>query len=88
MKFENTKRYRMFKAKYLPATNFHGSRILIKDLRQNKKRFIHYSSDGGRMDEQAFNYLKSIGIKIKALAMADLDEDCLFLSEDFTTELK
>lgn len=81
-------RYRMFQVHYVSPTETRGSRIQIKDLRKNKSKFIQYDDSKGRTDEQAQQYLESIGISVDAMGMADKDSDCVFLSKNFETDLK
>ena len=88
-------RYRPFVVKYHGTTDAHGSRISIRDLRHNKRKVIPYDSDHfgiGSVGEQATAYLRSIGISVDALALADVPINGtaveLLLSTDFATQLR
>jgi hypothetical protein len=86
--FDIATRYRMFSVHYFGPGNRFGSRIKLKDLRHNKTKWISYCDTTGRMDDQAVQYLDSIGISVDALGLADKDSDCIFLSLDISTQLK
>lgn len=80
-------RFRMFRAVYHGPAAVRGSRIIIHDLRHGKRKTINYG-DHGRTFEQATAYLRSIGITVDALGLANKDADCTILSRDMATQLK
>lgn len=75
-------RFRMFRVRYFPY------RVQIKDLRHNKIKYLHRSDDYRDIQDQALNYLISIGISVDGMGLADKDSDCVLLSKDIATPLK
>ena len=87
--FDNIKRYRAFSVKYMPATNFKGSRIRIIDLRFDEKVYIPYDHECNSPWEIAVVYLLNLRnpIQIESLGMANTDDHVL-LTTDFSTRIK
>lgn len=81
-------RFRMFTAVYVCPGTKRGSRITITDLRHNTRKTLNYDDGKGRTFEQATAYLRSIGITVDAMGLADKDCDCCLLSRDKSTPLK
>jgi len=79
---------RAFNIKYLPATNYKGTRVVINDLR-NKKRVIEsYSYEIGDIKNQGFKFLKNLGIKVYSFYYNEKDSTYTLLSENFETTIK
>ena len=87
--FDNIKRYRAFSVKYMPATNFKGSRIRIIDLRFEEKVYIPYDHEYNSPWEIAVAHLLNLPdpIQIESLGMANTDDHVL-LTTDFSTRIK
>jgi len=87
--FDNIKRYRAFSVKYMPATNFKGSRIRIIDLRFEEKVYIPYDHEYSSPWEIAVAHLLNLPdpIQIESLGMANTDDHVL-LTTDFSTRIK
>jgi len=87
--FDNIKRYRAFSVKYMPATNFKGSRIRIIDLRFEEKVYIPYDYAYDNPWQIAVTYLLNLPdpIQIESLGMANTDDHVL-LTTDFSTRIK
>ena len=83
---ETETRYRTFEAVYHGPTNSKGSRVTIKDLRRGVSKTVSYDYTFNNAEDIARDYLEKKGIAITGLAM--LNNSCLLLSENFTTELK
>tara|TARA_B100000029_G_scaffold185901_1_gene183303 strand:- start:168 stop:467 length:300 start_codon:yes stop_codon:yes gene_type:complete len=89
----NSKEYtlnhlRAFNIKYLPPTNYKGSRVVINDLR-NKKRVIQsYDYEIGNIKSQGFKFLKDTGIKVNSFYYNEKDYTYTLLSENFETMIK
>ena len=87
--FDNIKRYRAFSVKYMPATNFKGSRVRIIDLRFEEKVYIPYDHEYNSPWEIAVVYLLNLRnpIQIESLGMANTGDHVL-LTTDFSTRIK
>ena len=87
--FDNIKRYRSFSIKYLPATNFRGTRISIIDNRLGERVTIPYDYTYDKPWEIAVTYLLNLRrpIQIESLGMSNTDEHVL-LTTDFSTSIK
>ena len=87
--FDNIKRYRSFSIKYLPATNFRGTRISIIDNRLGERVTIPYDYTYDKPWEIAVTYLLNLPhpIQIESLGMSNTDEHVL-LTTDFSTSIK
>jgi hypothetical protein len=55
---------RFFEIIYKGATNNSGARVIVKDLRFNKRRIIAYNYGINSITEMAIHFLKSKGIEI------------------------
>ena len=77
---------RAFHVIYKGPTNSRGSRVIIKDLRFNKKIIIAYNYEFNDVGEIAENYLKKINIKIDFCAEAE--KGYILLTRNFITQLK
>lgn len=58
------KTMRFFEVIYKGPTNYTGSRVLVKDLRFNKRRTIAYNYAMSSITEMAIDFLESKGIEI------------------------
>ena len=58
------KTMRFFEVIYKGPTNNTGARVLVKDLRFNKRRTIAYNYGMNSITEMAINFLESKGIEI------------------------
>lgn len=58
------KTMRFFEVIFKGPTNNTGSRVLVKDLRWNKRRIIDYNYEINTITEMAIQFLESKGIKI------------------------
>jgi hypothetical protein len=87
--FDNIKRYRSFSIKYLPATNFRGTRISIIDNRLGERVTIPYDYTYDKPWEIAVTYLLNLRrpIHIESIGMSNTDEHVL-LTTDFSTRIK
>lgn len=98
--YSNTvKRFRCFKVKYLPCTNFKGSRVSISDERgikpservngvnKRKTKIISYNHEFNNCTDIALNYLESIGIKISGFTSSEIDQCDYLLTTNFEKEL-
>lgn len=87
--FDNIKRYRAFSVKYMPATNFRGTRIAIIDNRLGERVNIPYDYAYDSPWEIAVTYLLNLPqpIQIESLGMANTDDHVL-LTTDFSTRIK
>ena len=55
---------RFFEVIYKGATNNSGARVMVKDLRFNKRRIIAYNYGINSITEMAIQFLESKGIEI------------------------
>lgn len=58
------KTMRFFEVTYKGPTNYTGARVLVKDLRFNKRRTIAYNHGINTITEMAIQFLESKGIEI------------------------
>lgn len=84
-------RYRVFAVKYCGPGQVRGSRVIIHDLRNNRRKVLPYDDELGLSGDQALGYLEKRGIKVHALGLHDVAVNGskveLLLSEDFKTPL-
>ena len=57
----NIKNLHLIEVKYLPATNFRGSRVKLTSHRFNKSKTIAYNYSFNSIQEIAIDYLKKQG---------------------------
>ena len=58
------KNMRFFEVIYKGPTNHNGARVLVKDLRFNKRKTIDYKYSMNSITEMAIDFLESKGIEI------------------------
>ena len=79
---------RQIKAKYLPPTNFRGSRVSITDTRHHKRVTIPWDYKLDYLKSQATSYLTSRGIKIVGYTDVENSDFIYFYTDDFATPIK
>ena len=88
-KFVNIPHLRGFEVKYLPATNYQGSRVKIYDTRHKKGIIISYRYDLNGVNEIALDFLiNKRNINIVSYSYNDKKGVYNILTDDFTTQLK
>jgi len=80
------KNLRAFKIKYIGATNSRGSRVSIKDLRNNKTLIIAYDYEFNNICDMANKYLNSIGIE--CLFRCEYENGYILLTNNFDVMIK
>ena len=58
------KTMRFFEVIYKGPTNYTGARVLVKDLRFNKRRTIDYNYEMNSITDMAIDFLEKKGIEI------------------------
>ena len=58
------KNMRFFEVIYKSPTNYKGARVLVKDLRFNKRRTIDYKYGMNSITDMAIDFLEKKGIEI------------------------
>lgn len=79
---------RSFTVTYLPWTNTKPARVSIYDNRHRKRKIISYHNDSSKHighEEEAADYLKSIGIRI--VYQSQGKKGFILLTRDFVTQL-
>jgi len=79
---------RAFNVKYLAATNFKSSRVLINDLRHKKRVIQSYNYEIGDIKNQAFKFLNDLNIKVNSFYYNEKDNSYTLLTENFETMIK
>lgn len=82
------KHNRAFNVKYLSPTDFSGSRVMIKDLRHNKRIIIGYDYSLNGIKEIALSELIKQGIKVNSFSYNEKTGEYIFNTYDFKTQLK
>ena len=80
--------FRGFKVRYLGATNYKGSRVVIEDTRHGDKRIISYDSSQRSIKEIAYNFLIDLGIELDGFTYNEKDGSYILLTTDFSTRIK
>lgn len=84
--FYNVLNYRAFEIKYIGPSYNLGSRVSINDLRHGTRKIINYDYRTDNINEMAYNYLSSLGIKI--IGRSESKKGYLLFSDDFSTDIK
>lgn len=79
------KTMRFFEVTYKGATNNTGARVLVKDLRFNKRRTIAYNYGIDTITEMAIQFLESKGIEIAC--KGENINSMLLASENFDIQI-
>ena len=86
-----TNHFKALEVKFLKPTNYNGDRIILKDLRLNKRIIISYDYGSDGTLETAIEYLLKNGLKknnIKSFSVNEIKHTWSILIDDFNFELK
>jgi hypothetical protein len=79
-------RFRVFEISFVPCSNHRPSRVKIKDTRFNQTILLSRDHDYRDYENQALNYLESIGITVDGLGLTD--KKFTLLSSNLGTPIK
>ena len=80
---------RTFSVKFLPATNYSGSRIKITDNRHNQSKILSYDYSVGNVAEQSITWLENnLGINIIGFSHIDKTGQYIIITDNFDNLIK
>ena len=79
------KTMRFFEVIYKSPTNYNGARVLVKDLRFNKRRTIDYNYEMNSITDMAIDFLEKKGIEI--VCIGESIDSLLIATENFDIQI-
>ena len=79
------KTMRFFEVIYKSPTNYNGARVLVKDLRFNKRRTIAYQYGMNSTTDMAIDFLEKKGIEI--VCIGENINSMLIATENFDIQI-